>query len=137
MLDSYTIKTKHSKGVSCAALVNEKILITAGYDYKIKIWDWVKRKCIKEKKVMEAATSLLIARTKESQLLISGHDSGYLLVFEIGTYKVEFSKKVAESKIICLVEIGDDMSISVGSFDGSVVIFNFVNKIIEMKFRGH
>lgn len=49
MQEKYTIKTKHSKGVSCFAVISEKIIVTAGYDYRLKIWDWVNNKCIKEK----------------------------------------------------------------------------------------
>ena len=81
--------------------------------------------------------SLLIAKTENKKVLISGHDSGYLLIFEIGSYKALFSSKLTESKIIGLVEIGDDAIIAAASYDGSVLLFNLITRTIEMKFQGH
>ncbi len=58
-------------------------------------------------------------------------------MFEIGSYKVIFMKKIVESKIIGLVEIGDEALIAAGSYDGSVLLFNVITMTIEMKFQGH
>ena len=73
---------------------------------------------------------MLIATTKERKVLVTGHDSGYLLLFDLKEYKVEIMKKIAESKIFSLVELGDEALIAAGSYDSSVVIFNLINKTI-------
>jgi len=46
-------------------------------------------------------------------------------------------EKIAESKIIGLVEVGDNELIAACSYDGSVLLFNVISKTIEMKFQGH
>lgn len=76
----------------------------------------------------------MVAKTQNKKVLVSGHDSGYLLIFEIGSYKVLFMKKIVESKIIGLVEIGDETLIAAGSYDGSVLLFNLITMTIEIKF---
>eukprot|EP00828_Plagiopyla_frontata_P015195 TRINITY_DN1974_c0_g2_i2.p1 TRINITY_DN1974_c0_g2~~TRINITY_DN1974_c0_g2_i2.p1 ORF type:complete len:395 (-),score=41.88 TRINITY_DN1974_c0_g2_i2:585-1769(-) len=137
ILDHSTLKTKHSKGVSCLIFLNEKILITGGYDYRIKIWDWVKQKLLKTKKVMEIAVSFLIVQRMEKKFLISGHDGGYLVVFETTKFTVKCMQKIAESKISQLFSICDGNFVAAGSFDGTITLFNLEELRSERQIQAH